>query len=1195
MRKKVFQLSSFLALILFLWLSTTAVWAEMTPVTTPEQIVLSLTGNSEEMAVSWCDNVTTSDEAVIYSTDPDLLSEVKTAAAELTVSESGYQYYEATMTGLESGKTYYYQVGTMGKMSGTKSFCAASDSSVGYDFIYLGDVQFNDNSTMASEYDTWGRLVQNARDRNPNAAFILQGGDMVNKGQNMEEWQALLTKSESVFSGMPLMSVPGNHEGNDASGKPELWSEIFDLPTNGPSGFKEEFYSFDYGNSHILCLNSNVFSNEQLNAGTMSESDFDRINDWIAKDLSSTDKTWKIVVLHHPAYVVVDDPVSSQVLNKWVPIFEDNGVSLVLCGHQHVYMRTYPMADREISTYGGITYIMGDSGSKFYPAADIPYDASMIENTSTYQQVSIKESNIAVTTYDAEGNVLDSAVVTQPEAAEHSISLDYNTSIAAVSAPAKAASGSAVTLNVSGIAAGKKVYNITVEDKNGKSYPVTTITANLSYSFIMPNRSVTAEILFEDGSAGGVPGDKYYACSIDTGDDPIWNVSVASSGLSEDNSKIKAGSTVTVTVTKNNEAITAKLTGLSVQSGGGAVAGTQSGSGNKIKYQFTMPDGAVTVAVEADYEGLKVYAREKTSDSYVLKDTLSRSEMISNSESNAYYTGYDRFPTAVIGKADQYVTLKELLHNCGIELTESSSITLSARDGAESTFSYGDLYGKTRYYFPNIKEGSSSGKKSIEPMLVIKGYQSRFINLPDGKTIDDMPPDTACAYRLAFGQTQEEFNNGVASETYATVGDFLKWTNSIKVSGYKAVDEEEKPAGGGGAVDVETVVSGNKASVTPDLTAVKESLNKAVEAGKTNHAVPRVSIIVPMQDGIKSVEVTVTKEVLNELLTSENLILNVSTPFGSTEFNTTILKILKKEAADKEIKIIIAPVDQKEVKSEDGRELTGNNIEITITIGDQKVKNFDGEKMGVRIPFTPDPAKKQKGYYVVWLAEDGNNQRMQGSLYNSADKAMEFETDHLSGFGVAYTTDTAVNVFTDVKEGAWYAPYATYATENGLFKGTSETTFGPDASMTRAMLVTVLGRANNIKIDNTAATVFKDVNSSDWYGSYVGWAYKNGIINGVGSGKFAPNQPITREQLTTILKNYWIWKQGQAGNIAVINQNTLTFSDKAHVSKWAAASVAFCIEKGWITGYSDGSFSPDKSATRAEVSKVLRDVFNGQN
>ncbi|MDF3003222.1 MAG: xynA1 4, partial [Bacillota bacterium] len=258
-----------------------------------------------------------------------------------------------------------------------------------------------------------------------------------------------------------------------------------------------------------------------------------------------------------------------------------------------------------------------------------------------------------------------------------------------------------------------------------------------------------------------------------------------------------------------------------------------------------------------------------------------------------------------------------------------------------------------------------------------------------------------------------------------------------------------------------------------------------------------------------------------------------------------------------------------------------------------QITELGGTKITIRLPCAADAAKKVKGYYVVWLKEDGNGQRMAGAAFNTTAKAMEFETDHLSVFAIAYTENTAVNQYYDVAETSWYAPYPTFVTENGSFQGTSEATFGPDVTMTRGMLVTVLGRAANVNTGSYSAASFSDVSPSKWYGGYVQWAYENKIVTGVGAGKFAPDQAVTREQLAVILKNYTSWKEKSESSTKDSTKQTqgANYGDQTKIASWAKDAVKFTGDKGWLSGYPDGEFKPGKSATRAEVAKVLTDVM----
>ena len=279
----------------------------------PKNLITSLTGNSAEMAVTWWNDESETAGEVRYSVESTLVH-CSTAAAVRVYVGGGYSVFEGTMTGLAPDTTYYYQVENNAEVSPVKHFKTSESNPQSYSFLYLGDVQLSETGTqnVTDNYATWGKLVKAAKQRNPDLLFGLQGGDLVENGTSMEEWNALLENAGPVFSEIPFMPANGNHESNFLSGKPELYLNFFDLPKNGPEEFKEEFYSFDYGSSHIVVLNSWVFSGEQK----LTAKDYDAIRTWIAKDLESSKATWKIVVTHVPAYAVFSDVNADAVKKK---------------------------------------------------------------------------------------------------------------------------------------------------------------------------------------------------------------------------------------------------------------------------------------------------------------------------------------------------------------------------------------------------------------------------------------------------------------------------------------------------------------------------------------------------------------------------------------------------------------------------------------------------------------------------------------------------------------------------------------------------------------------------------------------------------------------------------------------------------------------------------------------------------------
>lgn len=172
------------------------------------------------------------------------------------------------------------------------------------------------------------------------------------------------------------------------------------------------------------------------------------------------------------------------------------------------------------------------------------------------------------------------------------------------------------------------------------------------------------------------------------------------------------------------------------------------------------------------------------------------------------------------------------------------------------------------------------------------------------------------------------------------------------------------------------------------------------------------------------------------------------------------------------------------------------------------------------------------------------------------------------------------NPFTDVKENDWFYDSVKYAYENDLMKGISNTEFAPDSDVTRAMFVTVIYRMENEP--QTGKCAFTDVESGSYYENAVAWTNENGIVSGISEDCFAPNEPITREQMAAIIYRYAAFK----GYDITTSSNT-SYTDNDNISDYAKDAVIWAAEKYVMTGNTDGSFAPKANTTRAQAASVF--------
>ena len=173
--------------------------------------------------------------------------------------------------------------------------------------------------------------------------------------------------------------------------------------------------------------------------------------------------------------------------------------------------------------------------------------------------------------------------------------------------------------------------------------------------------------------------------------------------------------------------------------------------------------------------------------------------------------------------------------------------------------------------------------------------------------------------------------------------------------------------------------------------------------------------------------------------------------------------------------------------------------------------------------------------------------------------------------------------FTDVPQGHWAGDAVQYVYENNLMGGTDSTTFSPNNTTTRGMIVTVLYRLTGEPASGTASQ-FTDVAAGAWYAKAVAWAASRDIVNGTSATTFSPNSPITREQLAVIFYRY---AQDQGWDVSAWTDLGL-YQDAAQVSDYATQALAWAVGAGLITGTTDTTLSP-RGPGGGDPHPVLRD------
>ncbi len=176
-------------------------------------------------------------------------------------------------------------------------------------------------------------------------------------------------------------------------------------------------------------------------------------------------------------------------------------------------------------------------------------------------------------------------------------------------------------------------------------------------------------------------------------------------------------------------------------------------------------------------------------------------------------------------------------------------------------------------------------------------------------------------------------------------------------------------------------------------------------------------------------------------------------------------------------------------------------------------------------------------------------------------------------------------IFKDVKKG-WYKDAVDYAYSYGFIAGMSDTEFGLNTNVTRGMFITILARIAGVETTGSAnkvTTKFADVKSGKWYAAAIKWANENAIVNGTSDTAFSPDAAISRQDLCVMVVNYAKFMNVELTAV----EDEITFKDASSIRNYAKNAVKVCQMADIVNGYTDGTFGPTKTATRAEAAVIL--------
>ena len=368
---------------------------------------------------------------------------------------------------------------------------------------------------------------------------------------------------------------------------------------------------------------------------------------------------------------------------------------------------------------------------------------------------------------------------------------------------------------------------------------------------------------------------------------------------------------------------------------------------------------------------------------------------------------------------------------------------------------------------------------------------------------------------------------------------------------------------------------------------VQQAIDKAsADAKKNGNTANGIAVTVPIQNAAdaKNLSIAIKAQTLKKLVTAKVRRFEITTN-GLPSFGFTLdtLKMLNAQSkgGDLILRVSKAAVTSAEAKAAIGtRPVYEFSLVYVQSGGEAPLTDWQGKTVSVKLPYTPAVNEQAGNLYAAYVDGNGKVQWLTKSSYDADQKAVIFEAQHFSIYGVGYKTPAPA--FTDIT-GHWAKEHILFTVSRGLFSGTSKTTFSPNTTLTRGMFVTALGRLAGINPADYQNRKFTDVKADAYYAPYVNWAASKGIVSGTTSSTFAPDSNITREQMAVIMKNY----ADKMGYSIPKTLEAVTFADNAQISSWAKDAVKAMQQAGVLSGKENNRFDPKGNATRAEAATVL--------
>lgn len=342
--------------------------------------------------------------------------------------------------------------------------------------------------------------------------------------------------------------------------------------------------------------------------------------------------------------------------------------------------------------------------------------------------------------------------------------------------------------------------------------------------------------------------------------------------------------------------------------------------------------------------------------------------------------------------------------------------------------------------------------------------------------------------------------------------------------------------------------------------------------------------------------VRIAKVVTDKLRSEEKFSLNLKTDLLEVQFDRNAIKTVWEEQKTNQGSFEIsikrienfhkeAPVKISSKSEESLRHLIGRRpvLELKTKIAEKEISNYRQGRMRIHIPYTLQIGEEKDDLKVYKIGSSGEVSSVDNVSYDALAGVMSFETGETGVYAIGIEQTLKKSAFfVDVDQGKWYAPAIEALFERGVISGRGESRFYPDENISRAEFITLLAKYSGEKTQQSSA-MFEDVRKGEWYHPYVIWAQEKGFVTGY-RNQFRPNDPINREEMAVILKNFY----HQDGTAEITDAS---FEDEKDISPWARDAVDMMKNTGVISGDEKHRFMPKQHASRAEAAQMLYKLF----